>query len=61
MKDKLLSVREVGEILGIRPKTIYQWHWLKLNLTFIKVGRSLRISEKDLISFIQKRKKYPKK
>jgi len=57
--NKLLSIKQSAEILGINPKTLYQWKWLKKNLPFIKVGKSLRISEKDLMDFIEKRRKMP--
>lgn len=55
-KERLLSLEEVGEVLGIKAGTLYQWKWLKINLRFIKVGRSLRVSEKDLTEFIKKNK-----
>ena len=57
MRERLLTIKEIAKILSIRPKTIYQWKWLKKNLTFIKIGRSLRVSEIDLIEFIKKGKK----
>ena len=55
-KERLLSVREVSEILGIKPGTLYQWKWLKINLRFIKIGRAVRVSGKDLTGFIKKNK-----
>jgi len=61
MKDKLLNVKQVSEILGIKPKTLYQWKWRRLYLTFVKVGGSLRIAEKELMDFIEKRKRNPRK
>jgi len=57
MIERLLTIKEIAKILSIRPKTIYQWKWLKKNLTFVKIGRSLRVSERDLIEFIKKGKK----
>jgi len=59
MKDKLLSIREVAELLAIKEKTLYQWKWRRKNLPFIKVGRSVKISERDLQAFIKSRKIYP--
>ncbi len=55
-KERLLNVNQVAEILGIKSKTLYQWKWLKKHLPFIKVGRSLRVSAKDLNKFINKNK-----
>jgi len=59
-KDKLLNVQQAAEILGVNVRTLYMWNWMKKNLPFIKVGRSLRISEKDLFDFIEKGKRFPK-
>jgi len=59
-EEKLIDVKKASEILGIKPKTLYQWKWKGLHLPFIKVGKSLRISEKDLMEFIEKRRRIPK-
>lgn len=59
-QEKLLNVREAAEILGIKTKTLYQWKWRGKLIPFVKVGKSLRISEKDLLDFIKKQKKFPK-
>ena len=58
-EDRLLNVKQASEILGIRPKTLYQWKWLKQHLPFVKVGKALRISERDLMNFIERRKRRP--
>ena len=60
MKEKLLNVTQVSEILGIKPKTLYQWKWMKQNLVFVKIGKSLKIREQDLLDFIERNKKKPK-
>jgi len=59
MKEKLLSVKQAADILGVKPKTLYMWKWRRQYLPFIKVGKALRISEKDLSSFIEKRRRRP--
>jgi excisionase family DNA binding protein len=59
MKQKFLTVREVSEILRVKPKTLYQWKWMKQNLVFVKVGGSLKIREKDLLDFIERNTKKP--
>jgi len=61
MKEKLLSVQQVSEILGVKPKTLYEWKYRKQNLPFVKVGKSLKIREQDLFDFIQKNTKKPEK
>ena len=48
MEDRLLSPKEVAQILGLSEKTIYMWKWRRLHLPFVKLGNCLRISEKDL-------------
>ena len=60
-EDKLLNVQKVAEILGVSVRTIYQWSWLGQHLPFVKVGGALRISERDLMSFIEVRKNRPSK
>lgn len=59
IENNLLNMREAAKILGLKPESLYQWHWLNKHLPFIKIGKALRISEKDLIDFIEKRKRYP--
>lgn len=58
-ENKLLNVKQASQILGIQPKTLYQWRWKRLHLPFVKVGKALRISERDLMDFIEKKKRKP--
>jgi len=53
IEERLLNVKQASEILGLKPKTLYQWKWLKSHLTFVKVGKALRIREEDLVKFIE--------
>jgi len=53
---KLLNMKETAEILSISERTLYQWHWQGKDFPFIKLGRSLRVSDQDLYYFIQKNK-----
>lgn len=55
-REKLLTMQQVGEILSIEIKTLYQWSWMGKNLPFVKVGGALRVSEQDLYKFILKSK-----
>ena len=59
-REKLLTVKEASEILGINYKTLYQWSWMKKHLPFIKIGKALRISEKDITQFMDSNKSMPK-
>jgi predicted DNA-binding transcriptional regulator AlpA len=58
-KQQLLNLKDVSEILCIKLKTLYQWKWMKKNLTFVKVGKSLRVDQKDLHDFIESQKRKP--
>ena len=60
MGEKLLSVKKAAEILSMKPKTLYMWKWRGLHLPFIKAGKALRISERDLMDFIEKMRIAPK-
>ena len=53
---KLLNLREVSKILRISIPTLYLWKSNKKFLPFIKIGNSLRVSERDLTEFIKKNK-----
>lgn len=49
---KLLTVREVAETLRVRENSVYRW----INqgrMKQIKVGRSVRIDEKELERFVK--------
>lgn len=60
MKERLLGVQEAAEILGVKPKTLYEWKYRKQNLPFVKIGKSLKIREQDLLDFIERNTKKPK-
>ena len=44
MSDKLLTIAEAAERLGIRPRTVRRWVSLR-QIEYIKAGKSVRISE----------------
>jgi len=58
-KLKLITIREAAEILGISERTLYQWSWRNKHLHFVKVGSALRISEEDLMEYIERRRRVP--
>jgi len=60
-KDRLLTMAQVSQILNVSRKTLYMWKWQEKNLPFLKIGGALRVSEKDLMDFIQKGKNFPSK
>jgi len=58
-ENRLLNVKQASKVLGLKPKTLYQWKWMKQHLPFVKVGRSLKIREQDLFDFIERNTKKP--
>jgi excisionase family DNA binding protein len=55
-KPKLLTPREVADILGIDPQTLNKWRCTKrYNLPYIRVGRLIRYREGDVQAFIAAR------
>jgi excisionase family DNA binding protein len=44
MTQKLLTIREVSDILRLAPATIRQWCWLK-KIAYVKVGHRVRIPQ----------------
>ncbi len=53
MQEKLLTPDEVSNLLGIQKHTLAVWRSSgRYNLTFTKVGRSIRYRESDVEQFI---------
>jgi excisionase family DNA binding protein len=48
----VLTVKQVADRLGVRPATVRAWIFRRENLDFVKVGRSVRISEETVEEFI---------
>jgi len=59
MQDRLLSIREAAQLLSIREKTLYQWRWQRRGLPFVKIGRCLKVREKDIAAFIERQTTQP--
>ncbi len=55
---KLLTVRELSEILQAKPSTIYQWAEQQI-IPCIKLNGLLRFAEDDVMAWIEKHKKGP--
>lgn len=49
---KLLNAREVSEIIGTKPKTVYQWAGLGQIPSF-KINGLLRFSEDEVLRWIK--------
>jgi excisionase family DNA binding protein len=53
MMEKLLSVKEAAERLGISPHTIRSWQFQR-KLDFVQLGRRIGFRPEDLDSFIKR-------
>jgi len=58
--EKLLSLSETAEILGIKQPTLYNWI-SEERITVVKVGRLVKFDPEDVRQFIEKNKKYKRK
>jgi predicted DNA-binding transcriptional regulator AlpA len=53
MEDRLLTRREVAEILGFQTATLARWAWKKEGPPFMKVGRkSVRYRASELRDWV---------
>jgi excisionase family DNA binding protein len=57
--NKLLSIREAAQLLGVREKTLYMWKWQRRGFPFVKIGRSVKVKEKDIAAFIERQTTRP--
>jgi excisionase family DNA binding protein len=55
-RKRLLTVKELAELLNVRPKTVYQWANLS-QIPAIKLNGTLRFDVADIISWIEACKK----
>jgi excisionase family DNA binding protein len=52
---RLLNVKEAALFLGTTPASLYSMVWRR-EITFIKIGRSVRFDVKDLEALIEQSK-----
>jgi excisionase family DNA binding protein len=50
--DRLLTISEAAQVLGIRPQTLYLWVSQR-RIPFRKIGRLVRFTESDLQDFVE--------
>lgn len=55
--EKLLTLQETAEVLGIKVPTLYNWV-SERKITVVKVGRLVKFDSKDVREFIEKNKKH---
>jgi excisionase family DNA binding protein len=57
VKPKLLTTDEAAEFLGVSAGTLAVWRCLaRYRLPFVKIGRSVRYDETDLVAWMESRK-----
>jgi excisionase family DNA binding protein len=50
---RLLTIAETANRLGLKPATVRHWVWTR-SITFVKVGRAVRVSEDTIQGIIQR-------
>jgi hypothetical protein len=53
---KLLTDKQAAEYLNIGLQTLRNWRGLRRGPDYVKLGRAIRYSETDLLSFTESRK-----
>lgn len=53
MTDKLLTLQEVAEYLGVPPATLYQWRYRGEGPSGYKVGRHVRYRVSDVEAWLE--------
>jgi excisionase family DNA binding protein len=51
--QRLLSVQETAELLGLKPATIRAWLLRRKNLPFVRCGRAIRIPFDSVEKFVK--------
>jgi len=54
MTDRLLTIAQAAERLGLSAATLRKWRAERRALTFVKMGDALRVEEAELRRFIRK-------
>lgn len=52
LKDKLLSVEEAAELLGVSPLTLRMWKYKKKGPKSVKVGNRIKFRLSDLDTYV---------
>ncbi|WP_348265273.1 helix-turn-helix domain-containing protein [Telmatobacter sp. DSM 110680] len=51
--SKLLSVAEFAEAIGLSPKTIRQWVWMR-RVAYVRVGRAIRFRQETVEEILRR-------
>lgn len=52
LNEKLISIQQAADLVGLQPKTIYNWTY-EGKLPAFKIGRSKRIKPSDLEKLVK--------
>lgn len=53
MQDKYYTIKEIAEIFKVTTVTVRNWIYDKKTLRAVKMGNTVRISQKDLDDFMK--------
>ena len=51
--SKLLSVTEFANVVGLSPKTIRQWVWMR-RVPYLRVGRAIRFRQETVEEILRR-------
>jgi excisionase family DNA binding protein len=51
--ERLMTAKQVSELLEVRPSTVYQWVHVGL-IPFVKIGKCVRFKKDELFRWIDK-------
>ena len=51
--ERLMTAKQVGELIEVKPNTIYQWVHLGL-IPYVKLGKCVRFEKAELFRWIDK-------
>jgi len=59
--EKLLNPSQLGEILGVRPGTIYSWLSRGIDIPYVKIKGTVRFRETAVQEWLLKKEREKKK
>ena len=51
--ERLMTAKQVGELIEVKPATVYQWVHIGL-IPYVKIGKSVRFKKDELFRWIDK-------
>ncbi len=51
--ERLMTAKQVSELIEVRPSTVYQWVHLGL-IPYVKIGKCVRFKKNELLRWIDK-------